>query len=353
MKMHLQQIEIEGYRGIERLSLNLDQQINIFVGRNNTGKSSILEAIMLAATAPNLYHDVLNNDLLQTIRDRLGSKSIKYLINVNELSAEIKMRHERGSIDVIIVSSSKIKELEKEILQRTNIGKMIQKYPEIKMSQKKEAIYFFTFIDEAPYQYYCGIDEEGEIFRKGKSFPSELIFMGYEAEPSLIELYDTLTRRGLIKKVIKNVREDIQYFEDLRLAATHELLVFLNWLEEPLPIELMGDGFKEMLRIAMLASVAEDKKVSILLEEPERHLHPGFMELVTDYIARVARERKAQFFISTHSSELLESLIDKATTVTKVFRMYREFDGRITYEYFTGLEAKELLAEIKEDLRGI
>ena len=89
--MHLRQIEIKGYRGIRKLTLDLDQQINIFVGRNNTGKSSILEAIMLAATAPNLYRDALNNDLLQTIRDRLGSKSIKYLINIKELSSEIKI----------------------------------------------------------------------------------------------------------------------------------------------------------------------------------------------------------------------------------------------------------------------
>ena len=254
----------------------------------------------------------------------------------------------------MIFSSSRLKEFEREVLEAIGIEKIIQKYPDIKIPQeKKEIVYFFTFIDEEPHQYYCGISEEGEVFRKGKSFPSELIFMGYKAEPSLIELYDILTRRGLIKKIIKNVREDIQYFDDLRLVAAHELLVFLNWLEEPLPIELMGEGFKETLRIAMLTSIAEDKRTSILLEEPERHLHPGFMELVTEYIARVAKKGRAQFFISTHSGEFLESLVDKAAEVIKVFRMYREVDGEITYESFEDMEARDLLRSIRADLRGI
>jgi len=96
-----------------------------------------------------------------------------------------------------------------------------------------------------------------------------------------------------------------------------------------------------------------ERGLLILLEEPERNLHPGYIELVTDYIAKVANEERAQFFISTHSNEFVESLVDKATKVSSVFRMYREFDGKITYEQFTGFESKESMTEIKEDLRGI
>jgi len=137
------------------------------------------------------------------------------------------------------------------------------------------------------------------------------------------------------------------------LVAADELLIFLDWLKKPLPVELMGDGFKEMLRLAMVISIPRFEEIMVLLEEPERHLHPGFMELVTDYIAKVAGEKRAQFFISTHSSEFVESLVDKAAEITNVFRMYREFDGRITYELFEGTEGKDLLKSIKADLRGI
>ena len=105
--------------------------------------------------------------------------------------------------------------------------------------------------------------------------------------------------------------------------------------------------------MAFILSLPKTGEVMFLLEEPESNLHPGFIELVTEYIAEVAKKGRAQFFISTHSDEFLESLVDKAAEVIKVFRMYREVDGEITYESFEGMEARDLLRSIRADLRGI
>ncbi|QRN36706.1 ATP-dependent endonuclease [Pectobacterium carotovorum] len=54
--MHLESIEILGFRGINRLSLTLDEN-NVLIGENAWGKSSLLDALslLLAPTMP-LYH---------------------------------------------------------------------------------------------------------------------------------------------------------------------------------------------------------------------------------------------------------------------------------------------------------
>ncbi|KHN52035.1 ATP-dependent endonuclease [Pectobacterium fontis] len=54
--MHLERIEILGFRGINRLSLTLDEN-NVLIGENAWGKSSLLDALslLLAPTLP-LYH---------------------------------------------------------------------------------------------------------------------------------------------------------------------------------------------------------------------------------------------------------------------------------------------------------
>ena len=44
---HIKWLDIESFRGIENLQLDDARQINILVGENNTGKTSILEAISL------------------------------------------------------------------------------------------------------------------------------------------------------------------------------------------------------------------------------------------------------------------------------------------------------------------
>lgn len=44
--MHLERVEIVGFRGINRLSLMLEQN-NVLIGENARGKSSLLDALTL------------------------------------------------------------------------------------------------------------------------------------------------------------------------------------------------------------------------------------------------------------------------------------------------------------------
>ena len=44
--MHLERVEIVGFRGINRLSLMLEQN-NVLIGENAWGKSSLLDALTL------------------------------------------------------------------------------------------------------------------------------------------------------------------------------------------------------------------------------------------------------------------------------------------------------------------
>jgi predicted ATP-dependent endonuclease of OLD family len=47
--------QIKGYRGIENMELTELGQVNIFVGNNNSGKTSILEAISILCDPLNLF----------------------------------------------------------------------------------------------------------------------------------------------------------------------------------------------------------------------------------------------------------------------------------------------------------
>ena len=46
--MHIQQVTVKNFRCFENLTLNLNPDINIFVGNNGSGKSSVLDAISAA-----------------------------------------------------------------------------------------------------------------------------------------------------------------------------------------------------------------------------------------------------------------------------------------------------------------
>ena len=46
--MHIQQVQIKNFRCFEDLTVNLNPDINIFVGNNGSGKSAVLDAISVA-----------------------------------------------------------------------------------------------------------------------------------------------------------------------------------------------------------------------------------------------------------------------------------------------------------------
>src|SRR6476469_6662140 len=64
--MKFKNISIKGFRGLKDCTINDLARVNVFVGQNNSGKSSILEAIFLLCGmhAPQL---VLTIDLLRNL----------------------------------------------------------------------------------------------------------------------------------------------------------------------------------------------------------------------------------------------------------------------------------------------
>ena len=51
---YMKSIQIDGYRGIKKLKINELRQINLVVGDNNCGKTSVLEALQLLRTSGSL-----------------------------------------------------------------------------------------------------------------------------------------------------------------------------------------------------------------------------------------------------------------------------------------------------------
>ena len=48
MNMKIENIKIKNFKNLKSININNIGDINIIVGRNNTGKTSLLQAIMLA-----------------------------------------------------------------------------------------------------------------------------------------------------------------------------------------------------------------------------------------------------------------------------------------------------------------
>ena len=88
-------------------------------------------------------------------------------------------------------------------------------------------------------------------------------------------------------------------------TRSHELVVVRG--SRHANIADVGFGVAQVLPVIVLAySVARGG--TIVLEQPELHLHPSAQAALADFIAEVSREREVQFLVETHSELLFRRL---------------------------------------------
>lgn len=404
-KLLINSITVQNYRCIGNIRLDNLSPITILVGRNNTGKSALLEAFSLASTASAGWHDSVGDDILKPIIDRRGGwKYADMMIKLGKPKAEINARGEgiagileitRGIEDM---SNSAIVTEGLEDYISSNTERTISLYLErisprerrndetlrfeidrikdriaksVDLTQIKAFIGYNNELDEkTEYAVIMGeeplfrmpepTDEMGYmLFRyleprriiRSSSRKSGTVFLLTPSIQYLNELQGRLARSGELLNLIDSLREKISYFTDIR-EVKGDFLVFLKGFRSPVPLGAMGDGFRAQL--AILAAISTVKTGLALMEEPETRLHPGFMGSIANQIAETASDGNIQYIISTHSSDFLEFLLRANADLVRVMRMYLVKDATdIDYEVFDGKEAIEELDELKMDLRGV
>ncbi len=434
----IQEVSIKNYRAIDEISFT-PKRINILVGPNNSGKSSILEAVALLKSSENrcedslgvyvlgeiigkysmdyLFHDIekpieisynnicisihyysegyptdTNGSLIQDyineiIQDYLNQPDTIKRINsrfflekryLSTTSQKMQQSRLDGSLPLESQRRLDLKDVELENVKERliNYTKSLEKKIESHLYHKKKII-ISGFSDKSPLFLYLILEDENMRLRPQNE---ELFdFMNYQIKnfneihsithqstgfvseydtkyqsSRVDDLHDKVVRKNLISKSHKRIISKIPYIEDIR-KTDDGLFVSLSGHNRSLPLASMGDGFKSMLRIFYLSVLAKDGVIT--LEEPETSLHPGYIEMLADAIIICSKE--TQFFISTHSNDLIQSLLEVAhqkecLDSIQIIKMHPRLDTHtIEAEEIPGEEALDDIETINIDLRGI
>jgi AAA15 family ATPase/GTPase len=306
-------IHIQGFRAFNDLSLTNFKRINLFLGKNDCGKTTILEALFLiiGISNPKLAFNI------NAFRDLFLTENEDFRFLFNRLDF-----HTKVSIEAIM-EDGQSRSLTFEP------GYMSGFTTDISLNQKAAFSGAISKESEKIEKLICNIAIKNLKSGKSKKYQSEIAIVGNRLEEKLPDKYkENLTgffirsntiftdislrlENILIKKQKELLIEPLRLIEpqiiDLELGRNGMIYVDLGY-DRLIPINLLGDGFRRIF--AILTKLIDTKNGIILIDEIENGLHYTSLNTFLKYLLQISRLNNVQLFITTHSKETLQTLKD-------------------------------------------
>ena len=334
-------IRIESYRGIDGLVLEAPGRINLIVGVNNAGKTSLLEAVYLLA------HQNDERALLDAIRWRgrvAGEPEPLWLVEQLPRTAHIS-----GAFDQVPDNGASVKlevdtEPEPDIEDQTSfLSRLAIESGYEKRVQSTEVVFF----DDRPRRTRF----QGQHWLCRSAFTSP--FSANHPE-TLARCNKESLEAGTKQRIIDFIRQRVDPgLRNIELADRYNrFLVSHDDFDRAPDLAAFGEGVRRVFEIGLLC--AGVRGGVLLVDEFENAIHTELLMEFTRLVQDLAVELNVQVFLSTHSKEAIDAFIlDEYRTDDVVgYALSRTGDG-VTARRYEGSRLRSLHEAVDFDLRGV
>ena len=301
-------IEIKNFRGIDHLKIDDFSRVNIFLGQNSSGKSSVLECLLLMMGMSN--PDLPQN--INSIRSRnyssfadLGYMFHNYDFKVKpEINSELFDDTKRHlALEMTYVFDEK----SQPVFQNGQIPTSETKtfLNTLKMNFDVEA-------NQQKNSFECSITvgqqglisnkklADGYLEKNSVAFLSADLSAGNPAN-DLVELAKR-KRKDIVAEYLKSFDSHVTAVEILNNVA----YIGIEGIDQLLAVNMMGDGMRRFLNI--VAAAANPTNNIILIDEIDNGLHYSAFKKLWEAIFSLATTTNKQVFVTTHGKETLSYL---------------------------------------------
>ncbi|MFN8345124.1 MAG: AAA family ATPase [Spirosomataceae bacterium] len=302
----LNSLEIRNYRNLKQLKIDKLGRVNLIVGKNNTGKSSVLEAL-------NIYGSKIEINVINSILDRRQENCLEnetsdvssfythiFLKNIftnQNTDSTIHIGDDKNFIDISLTG---LKVDFEDILL------------EIKRDNANTIKYSLTKGD-----YYTLVSGKNYFFRRQQ----EEDICQY-VRPDLQDLQDAsrvnwsnislnLRKESFLIEGLKLLESSIEKFDFITVRKLNPVLPLFSKPTVRLKngnivnLRSMGDGINRILTIILAMVNCENGY--LLIDEFENGLHYSVQEKLWEIIFQLAERLNIQVFATTHSYDCIEA----------------------------------------------
>lgn len=320
-------LHIQGFRCFRDLKIEKLARINLIGGKNNTGKTALLEALYLAAVAGSdpdtcLQHTHALRGLDATTAGRLGYEQL-----FTDFDPD-------GSAEITVVSEAEAHAVKLQ-------GDRFHQHVSIDVDGKATGFaYFKTSLG-------------GGRAAEGASVPCRLLGsrdrMPDEEVGRLFGDLQVTRQTGRIVSAVSHLEPDVLDLRWVGIRGGSDLLHADVGEGRPLlPLALLGEGMNRIVTILLAVSSAANG--ILLIDEIENGLHYSVMRDVWKAIASAARDLDVQVFATTHSDECIQAAYEAVPAEDLLYHRLDRVDGEVecvTYQPDTLDAALDMPAEVR------
>ncbi|MGL5413098.1 AAA family ATPase [Cetobacterium sp.] len=389
----LKELEISGYKGFDYFQLKNLQKINIIVGKNNIGKTSLLEGIeyfsnpldliklwkrlSVRKEESNFYYrvrDLFNKDISskrmdfsfcygddfckvsikKTEEEKIVFKSEPLIIDEEEIHIK-NIINRKLSLIYENMKNDNEEEFDTDamngfflkLLTKEKSALEEKKYLNLNFEIKKNNVLTKKKIKVSK-DMELKNENPKELFQCIQLSPLDYLKGDY-AKQAITEIIESQNKKLLIKP-LKFFDENIIDINYSAVIKDYTLTLNKKGKKYALPISEFGDGLKKTL--VLLSHIYGMKSGVLLIDEIENGLHKDVLLDVYRAIIFSAKNKNLQIILTTHSLEAIKNIIYSEENISNIaLHKIEKFNERFYVDSYIGEELEEYLFKVGGDPR--
>ena len=302
MSQHfIDDIKIENFKCFENLEITGFKRVNLFGGKNNVGKTALLEAIeLLLSSITPISFLIKTLNLLKRRQENLDEieldiikRNSEFLV-LNSSLKKARMMISRpfitGSIDNLddaIILSINDKELTVKVGDITSIAKGTKK-----LSER------INFVNSSKIN-------NGEL-------------------SDLYGALADLNKENFLNNSLKNFDQSIEAFKIITFNGKSIPKLKIDGLEKLVPLSEMGDGISRYITI--LCAIWASQNGFLFIDEIENGIHYSNYKKLWELIFMASEQANCQVFVTSHSKECIDAFnqvqLERSDNTGMYFELY-------------------------------
>jgi Fe-S cluster assembly ATPase SufC len=301
--MALKNLTIERFKRLERVDFNLDG-VNILIGGNNSGKSTIIQAVHFAFTLLQSLNIANKWPAKAKKSSTISPTELIYIPSEDPYSLGVggRLLEDEAKSIVIRLTFDDGATINLSI-RKGRITNIIVEPDNVEYAKTLSSL-------EAPYSVFspglAGVARTETLVSDGVLLRA--LARG-DANAFVRNILYRLHRKDQwvqfetdLSMIFPNIRINVNFNE-----TTDQFIdVTVTEIGRQVPLDLAGTGLLQSVQILAYLHLFSPKL--IILDEPDSHLHPNNQRLLCSLLSNVALERGVQVLITTHSRHVLDTL---------------------------------------------